>query len=158
MITVLADFLSGTLANTPILEYLVVSWVGTGILELVIGVYIVLYMAPKGVDKMVAQGIKEAKHSPEIAPFIDKLKEIITVFEPIMKQAATALKNIDIEKTQKDLQPLMNALKGIDPAELNALIKNLKELTGMVTKTLEKHETPSLPPLPEPECRRLPRG
>ena len=140
-----ATFLNGTFLTTPLWEYLVVNWVGTGILELVIGVYIVLYMAPKGVDKMVGQAIKEAKNSPELSPLLDKFKEIVTVVEPVTKQLANALKNLDLEKTQRDLQPLLDALKKVNPEDVEALLKSLKDLTGTVTKAIEK------PKVPEPD-------
>jgi hypothetical protein len=138
-------FLTGTFLTTPLWEYLVINWVGTGILELVIGVYIVLYMAPKGVDKMVSQAIKEAKNSPEIAPLMDKVKEIIAVMEPAMKQIANAVKNIDIEKTQKDLQPILDALKKVNPDDINGALKALKDITGTVNEAIKK------PSIPEPD-------
>ena len=138
-------FLTGTFVTTPLWEYLVVNWVGTGILELVIGVYIVLYMAPKGVDKMVSQAIKEAKTSPELSPLLDKVKEIVAVMEPAMKQIANAVKNIDIEKTQKDLAPLMDALKKVDPQDIDAALKALKDLAGTVTRAIEKPKVPEPP-------------
>ena len=104
-------------------------------------------MTPKGVDKMVAQALKEAKQSPELMPLLDKAKEIMAVAEPVFKQLGKAFKNLDLDKTQKDFQPLMDALKGIDPAELNALIKTGKELGTVIKQTLEKREMPPLPPL-----------
>jgi hypothetical protein len=115
------------------------------VVAVISGVLIFLYFIPKMMKNTAKRTIEELKKDPEIKTMIDKAKEIVDKLHPLADQ----FKNIDLEQIQQDFRPLYEAIKKIDTKDIEGLIKNFKELTGTVTKALEKPKVPE--PLPEPD-------
>jgi hypothetical protein len=112
-----------------------------GVIVAVLGGYIMfVYLFPKMTAKTTRNTVEALKKDPEIAPMIDKAKEIVNKLHPLADQ----FKGLDLVKMQSEFQPLLDGIKTIDPKEIQGLIKNLKELTGTVKNALEK------PKIPEP--------
>lgn len=117
-----------------------------GTITSVIGGYVLLkFILPKIAAESAAHTIKAMKRDKEIAPIIDKAKEMVNTMEPLVKRLAVAFRNVDLDKLQKDIKPFIKAIKKIDPKTVDELMVGLKELTGAVKKTIEK------PKIPKPE-------
>lgn len=108
------------------------------IVSVIGGVVIFYFLIPPMTARTTKRTIEALKKDPEIKPLIDKAKEIINKLEPLVNQ----FKNIDLEKLQKDFTPLYEAIKKIDAEDIDGLLKALKDLTGMVTKAIEKPNVP----------------
>ena len=124
-----------------------IDWVGFGLTLLnnviagaISGIFIFYVILPRMGAKTATQTLKSAKKDKDIAAIITKVQEIVKVMEPLVKQ----FEKIDVDKTISDLQPLITALKRINPEDVNASLKQLRELTGAVQKAIEK------PKIPEP--------
>jgi hypothetical protein len=102
------------------------------------GVILLYFILPRMASKSARQTLEEMKKDGELKPIIDKAKEIITRLEPVTKKLADAFKNLDLDKIQEGIQPYIELGKKIDPQDIDALLKQLKELSGTVQKAIEK--------------------
>ena len=107
------------------------------------GVIIFIWLIPRMTKATTKRTIDELKKDPEIKPILDKAKEIVDKLQPLAAQ----FKNINLEQIQRDFKPLYDAIKQIDAKDIASLVATLRELSGTVTKALEKPKKP----LPEPE-------
>jgi uncharacterized protein YoxC len=98
------------------------------------GLILIWFVLPRRGIKTAAQTLKAAKKDPDIAPIFDKTKEIIDKLHPLVEQ----FKNLDLAKFQKDAQPLLDAIKKIDPQTIDDLLRAVKELANSATKAIEK--------------------
>lgn len=123
-------------------EYFIVSAIFgliSSIISFISGMYVFnKYFLPKLTAKMFVDGFKHLQADPEISIYMKKGKEIINRLEPVMKQ----LKNVDLNKIQKELRPFFEAAKKIDPKDVEDLMKSLKNLTGTVQQAIEKPKIP----------------
>ena len=124
-----------------------IDWVGFGLTLLnnviagaISGIFIFYVLLPRMGAKTATQTLKAAKKDKDIAAIITKVQEIVKVLEPLLRR----FEKMDIDKMISDLQPLTTALKKINPEDVNASLKQLRELTGAVQKAIEK------PKIPEP--------
>jgi len=124
-----------------------IDWVGFGLTLLnnviagaISGIFIFYVILPRMGAKTATQTLKAAKKDKDIAAIITKVQEIVKVLEPLLRR----FEKMDIDKMISDLQPLTTALKKINPEDVNASLKQLRELTGAVQKAIEK------PKIPEP--------
>jgi hypothetical protein len=104
------------------------------------GLFLFYVVLPKIGAKTATQTLHAAKKDPEIGPLIAKAQEILHALEPLAK----FFKNFDLEKMQKDIQPIIEVLKKIDPKDIDDLLKEIKSLTGTIKQNIAK------PKIPEP--------
>lgn len=112
----------------------------TGIPSFVIGFWIYnRFFLPKQTSQVALNLIKIAKQDPELKPFIDKAKQIINILEPVIKE----VKTLDLNGLKKDLQPLLETVKKIDPQKIDELLTSAKKLIDSFAEKTEKPKIPS---------------
>lgn len=91
--------------------------------------------------KSATATIEAAKKDPDLEKIIDQAKKIVTWMAPVVEQ----LKQLDLDKLQKEWKPLFDTVKKIDPETIEDLVETLRELANGFRKKLEK------PKIPEPD-------
>lgn len=125
---------------TTILQGLIVSVIG--------GCVLIIFILPKMAALSTANTVKALKKDPEIAPIIEKGKEIIKELEPLVKE----FRKLDFEKMRKDIQPFLETAKRIDPKAVEELFSVVRSLAKDVKQKLDEFSSkPPNMPAPDPD-------
>lgn len=100
------------------------------------------YMLPKMVSNMGSSFLKQAMDDDNFKPWIKRFQTLIEEIEPLVKK----VKDTDFDKITQDLSPFIEALKKVNPEDVDQLLKALRDLTGAVKKAIDK---PPPPPPPD---------